>query len=222
MFLVMEGIDGSGKSTVARLVERELNSPGSVGTAGSGGKKALGPLGAEAAARADRLRRLIWASPEADGDTFGATHWILLIASWYAGLARLRADLTDPDRIAVMDGWYYRNIAKTLVREPLDAQWVESLFAPVPEPELTVLLDVAPETAWARRDSFKDTETGRWDGFTGPPRDAFHAYQSVVRGELLRMAGERGWLVLAPDPDEPPERIAQAVVDRVRTTRRQP
>lgn len=121
-----------------------------------------------------------------------------------------------------MDGWYYRNIAKTLIREPLDARWVESLFAPVPEPALTVLLDVAPEIAWSRRDGFKDTEIGRWDGFTGPPRASFCGYQTLVRRELLHMAKARGWLVLTPDPADPPERTAAAVVAAVRTLRRTP
>ncbi|POX58217.1 hypothetical protein C3492_39225 [Streptomyces sp. Ru62] len=217
MLIVLEGIDGSGKSTVARLAAREL-APDRT----PAGKKDLAAPDPGTAARAGLLRELIWSSPERQGDTYGAAHWILLIASWYAGLARLRPGLADEDTVTVMDGWYYRNIAKTLVREPLDAHWVESLFAPVPEPALTVLLDVAPEVAWSRRDDFKDTELGRWDGFTGPPRESFRAYQSVVRDELLRMAKERGWLVLTPDPDDPPERTAADVVAAVRGLRRTP
>ncbi|WP_327154100.1 dTMP kinase [Streptomyces tubercidicus] len=218
MLIVLEGIDGSGKSTVARLVARELD-PGRTAPAG---KKDIAAADPGTAARADLLRELIWSSPEEQGDTYGAAHWILLIASWYAGLARLRPELADGETVTVMDGWYYRNIAKTLVREPLDAHWVESLFAPVPEPALTVLLDVAPEVAWSRRDGFKDTETGRWDGFTGPPRESFCGYQSLVRRELLRMAAERGWSVLTPDPDDPPEQIAAAVVAAAHARRRTP
>lgn len=207
----MEGIDGSGKSTLAALVARALD-PDRPAPAG---KKHLAAADPGTEERAEGLRRLIWSSDESAGDTCGAAHWILLIASWYAALSRLRPDLRDRDTVTVMDGWYYRNIAKTLVREPLDARWVESLFAPVPEPDLTVLLDVRPEVAWSRRDGFKDTEIGRWDGYDGPAREAFHAYQSVIRRELLRMAADRGWLVLAPDPAAPPEEIAAAVVRHV-------
>ncbi|WP_371535035.1 hypothetical protein OG217_09155 [Streptomyces sp. NBC_01023] len=215
MFIVMEGIDGSGKSTVARLVARDLNEEAA--STQVGGKTEIGVADAETGARAARLRDLIWASPESAGDTFGASHWILLIASWYAGLARLRPDLApEHPGVTVMDGWYYRNIAKTLIREPVDPSWVESLFAPVPEPALTVLLDTAPELAWRRREAFKDTELGRWDGFHGPARESFHAYQSVVRNHLLRMARARAWLVLSPGPDESPQETADAVVSEVR------
>ncbi|MFD5483306.1 dTMP kinase [Streptomyces hawaiiensis] len=218
MLIVLEGIDGSGKSTVARLVADELDPDG---TYRATEKKSIGPADPATEARAAALRDLIWFSPEEQGDTYGAAHWILLIASWYAGLARLRPELADghPDTVAVMDGWYYRNIAKTLAREPLDSHWVESLFAPVPEPALTVLLDVAPDVAWSRRATFKETELGRWDGHTGPPRDSFRAYQSVVRDGLLRMAAERNWLVLTPHPDDAPARTAAAVVAAVRALR---
>ncbi|MFC7923905.1 dTMP kinase [Streptomyces cinereoruber] len=218
MLIVLEGIDGSGKTTVARLVAEALGPGGAV----PAGKKDVGAVDPATAARAAALRDLVWSSPEAHGDTYGAAHWILLIASWYAGLARLRPELTDADTVTVMDGWYYRNIAKTLIREPLDPHWVESLFAPVPEPALTVLLDVDPEVARSRRGTFKDTELGRWDGFTGPPHEAFRDYQSVVRRALLRMAAERDWLVLVPHPDDPPEHTAAAVVAAVRTLRRTP
>ncbi|MEU7729798.1 hypothetical protein AB0B78_31905 [Streptomyces sp. NPDC040724] len=212
MLIVIEGIDGSGKSTLAALVARTLAPDRPV----PAGKKHLVASDPGTGTRADGLRRLIWSSDESAGDTFGAAHWILLIASWYAALARLRPDLRDPDTVTVMDGWYYRNIAKTLVREPLDASWVESLFAPVPEPDLAVLLDVRPETAWSRRDGFKDTELGRWDGYDGPPREAFIAYQGVIREQLARMAADRGWLVIAPDPAAPPEEIAAVVVRHIR------
>ncbi|MFJ6721787.1 dTMP kinase [Streptomyces sp. NPDC091259] len=218
MLIVLEGIDGSGKTTVARLVADALAPDGAT----RAGKQDVGAADPATEARASALRDLIWSSPEGQGDTFGAAHWILLIASWYAGLARLRADLADPDTVTVMDGWYYRNIAKTLVREPLDPGWVESLFTPVPEPALTVLLDVEPDVAWSRRDTFKETELGRWDGYTGPARESFLGYQSVVRRELRRMAAERDWLVLTPHPNDPPARTAAAVTAAVRALRRTP
>ncbi|MGK4585453.1 dTMP kinase [Kitasatospora sp. HPMI-4] len=216
MLIVIEGIDGSGKSTVAPLVRRAL-APQAVGPVAAG-KHAIGPADPDTTQRAEQLRQLIWASAESAGDTFGAAHWILLIASWYAGLSRLRPDLTTDGELAVMDGWYYRNIAKTLIREPLDPAWVESLFEPAPQPDLVVLLDVPPETAWQRRTDFKDTELGRWDGFDGPPFESFCAYQGLIRQELLRMAEDRGWLVLDPGPDATPERTANVIAEFARRT----
>lgn len=219
MLIVIEGIDGSGKSTVAPLVSRALN--GGSDTPPPAGKHVIGTTDHDTAERASRLRDLIWSSPESAGDTFGAAHWILLIASWYAGLAKLRPGLAaGHSEVCVMDGWYYRNIAKTLVREPLDAEWVESLFTPVPEPDLVVLLDVSPESVWTRRSDFKETELGRWDGFTGSPFESFCGYQGLIQGQLRRMARERDWLVLTPGDDATPERTAAAIVRSASELRR--
>ncbi|MFI5496838.1 dTMP kinase [Actinoplanes sp. NPDC051859] len=208
MLLVIEGIDGAGKSTVAALVARRL------GDRGHRGKKEVDETDTATAVRVDALRDLIWNSPEARRDGFGATHWILLIAAWYAALPRLRADLADdhPD-VRVMDGWYYRNIVKTVIREPCDPAWVESLFVTAPQPALVVLLDLPPEVAWSRRPHFHETELGRWDGFTGEPRASFVGYQERVRAGLLEMAADRGWLVLRLDATQTPDQIADIIID---------
>ncbi|HEY6785969.1 MAG TPA: hypothetical protein VI365_01535 [Trebonia sp.] len=91
MLIAIEGIDGSGKSTVAPLVHRALNRTDSPSPTLS--KNEIGPSRPETAQGAEILPRLIWASTETADDTFGAAHWILLIASWNTALARLRPDL---------------------------------------------------------------------------------------------------------------------------------
>ncbi|MET7369758.1 hypothetical protein ABZS61_28605 [Streptomyces sp. NPDC005566] len=217
MLIAIEGIDGSGKSTLAPILAEHLSlKPGQQ----RGDKKSVTAADKATAERAAALRDLIWASDETSGDTFGATHWILLIASWYASLARLRPDLApDAPGVTVMDGWYYRNVAKTLIREPFDPQWVWSLFAPAPQPALVVLLDVEPATAWERRAQFKDTELGRWDGFTGPAREAFCGYQQLIRRHLLAMADQHDWLVIRPETGTGPRDTAHAIAAHVRATR---
>jgi dTMP kinase len=79
-------------------------------------------------------------------------HWILLIASWYSALDRIQPLFSaHADRIVVVDGWYYRNIAKTVVRAGGDERWLDSLFASAVNPNVVVVLDVDPEVAWTRR-----------------------------------------------------------------------
>jgi thymidylate kinase len=218
VFIVLEGIDGAGKSTLAPLVAAALRHDlGAAVDPVPGGKHDIGSTEPPIVARAERLRELIWRSPEDSTDTFGAAHWILLIASWYAALQRLRPDLADDyPGVTVMDGWYYRNIAKTMLRGPFDPDWLESLFGPVREPDLVVLVDTDPADAWARGDGFKATELGRWDGFTGTPEESFRAYQALVRDQLRRMAERRRWVTVPSRAGESPEQVAAAVVGHIR------
>ena len=66
----------------------------------------------------------------------------------------------------------------------LDARWLESMQAPLPEPDLTILLDMAPETSLARK------QTGR-DKYE---RDL--ELLGRVRQSYLRQAKEGQWTVL--------------------------
>lgn len=212
MLIAVEGIDGSGKSTVVRELSEQLISS-SVEVCCANKKKA-GRVTPEIAARADALSRLIW-DAEAPVDQFGTTHWILLIASWYSALDRFQPMFSpDDDRVVIVDGWYYRNIAKTIVRSGADEDWLDSLFASAVDPDVVVLLDVDPEVAWTRGSEFTDTELGRWDGFEGGPAEAFCRYQARIRRELQRMSERLGWASLTPHPALAPSAIAEEVIER--------
>ena len=196
MLIALEGIDGAGKSTVAREVTRQLQQA-SV-DASFIDRKAWGGSEPGTAARTETLAQLIWGG-EASEDLFGPLHWIFLIASWYAALERTQPWPQDPDSVVVVDGWYYRPIAKTVVRAGADPAWLDSLFEFAVTPEIVVLLDVAPATAWARGTAFTEAEIGRWDGYHGAPDTAFCTYQGRIREELVRMAKCRNWIRFAPD-----------------------
>lgn len=214
MLIALEGIDGAGKSTVARELEAQLRSADI--DARCVDKKLAGAVRPEIRARAAQLRSLIWEA-DAPADPFGATHWILLLASWYSALDRIQPLFTEHDGLIVIaDGWYYRNIAKTIIRAGAEEAWLDSLFFSAAAPDRVVLLDVDPQVAWARGPAlFTDTELGRWDGYEGPAEEAFCTYQSRVRDELLRMGKDRGWAHYAPVGDRPPAEVAAAIVDQV-------
>jgi dTMP kinase len=213
VLIAVEGIDGAGKSTVAREVCDQLRAASIEACCAD--KKATGEVLPEVASRAEALRELIWNS-EAPMDPFGSSHWILLIASWYSALDRIQP-LFSPqtDHLVIADGWYHRNVAKTIVRSGTDGRWLDSLFASSVTPDVVVLLDVDPGVAWTRCSEFTDTELGRWDGFDGEPVDAFCGYQERIRQELVRMSDERGWVRLTPHPALTPSVVAGEIVDQI-------
>lgn len=217
MLIVLEGIDGAGKTTLAAGLRERLAHAGD-GEVELWRKKDYAFAAPPVRERLHRLHDLIWGdpahAPEPDEDVLGTQHYLFLHAAWFAALTtlRVRPMRAQPGRGAVVDGWYYRSVAKAVLRGGVGERWATSLFEDDDGPDLVVLLDVDPEVAWQRRGGqFSASELGRWDGHTGDAAASFRAYQSAV-GSLLRDMGERGgWCVVRPDPSWSPDRVLEHV-----------
>jgi dTMP kinase len=85
----------------------------------------------------------------------------------------------------------------------LDAAWLAEIQKFLPTPDLTVLLDIAPETAVGRKASGRDKYE----------RDL--QLLSRVRDSYRRQASQRGWLRL--DGERPREAVAADVIKAVST-----
>jgi dTMP kinase len=71
----------------------------------------------------------------------------------------------------------------------LDAAWLEQMQVHLPQPDLTVLLDIAPEVSARRKTKDRDKYE----------RDL--VLLARVRGSYLRQAAARGWVVIGADRD---------------------
>jgi thymidylate kinase len=224
MIVAVEGIDGSGKSLLARLLVERLRTDGL--DADLFDKHEI-DLGADfAGRRMAELRALLWpAESEPAEDRLGTHFYLFLLAAWFAGLRGFpAAGAGDPDRVTVADGSFHRVIAKAHLRAGLDFGWLDSLFDRAWRPDLVILLDVEPALAWHRRPAFKQTEIGRWDGAAGDPKAAFAAYQGRVRALLLDFAGRLGWPVIRQNEATRPEDSAgraHAIVRNLLAARRE-
>ena len=83
----------------------------------------------------------------------------------------------------------------------LDAAWLTEIQKFLPPPALTILLDIAPETAVQR----KAVDRDRYE------RDL--AMQGRVRDSYQRQAAANGWIVL--DGEQPREDISADVIAAV-------
>ena len=192
LFVSFEGIDGSGKSTQARMLHDRLaalgrsvlltREPG--GSPGAEAIRALlvegdaGRWSAEAelllftAARRDHLERLI--APALAAGTTVVTDRFADSTRIYQGRAGLRADV---------DGLHARFIGR--------------------EPDLTILIDIDPEEALsrsARRASHEDRFESRGLAFHRALRDGF-----------LQLAAEAPDRIVTVDGARPPEAIAEEI-----------
>jgi thymidylate kinase len=216
VIVVLEGIDGSGKTTAAQLLCRKLE--GQFPAVEYWSKSSAEFEEPFVRRHALSLRGLIWppAGDKPARDMLGTHYYMFLIAAWFSVVERHRLRrIREADTLAVFDGWFYRNIAKAFVREKLDKDWMRTLFDEVGTPDLVVLLDVEPAVAWGRRPQYTLDEVGRWDGFGGDAFDSFCAYQHLVRGELLELAGEYGWDVVRQTADTSIEEVVAEISDRV-------
>ncbi len=196
--IVLEGIDGSGKSTVAQGLSQVLD-PGD-----SSFKLTREPTGS---AVGQALREVL-SDPEHDP----VSEALLFAADHADHVARLRDDL-DAGRTVLSDRYSFSCLAyqgATLAdrwpqRDPLT--WLETVLAPFElEPDLVLLLDLPVETALDRvggrlRESEKFEEA---------------IFLEEVRSNYLRLADERGFEIIdaTGHPDATLKACQAAIAER--------
>ena len=120
--MILEGIDGSGKTTVAKLVSDKLsnchaNRPTD--------KKCITSTDDYAIAKLAKLRDIIWSDNQPQKDPFTTYFWLKLIAAWYS---HIEPKSNVPTQcIRLYDGWFYRNLIKSSLRCNASLEWLEAL-----------------------------------------------------------------------------------------------
>jgi dTMP kinase len=142
IFVVLEGIDGSGTTTQLGRLERHLGTLGRRVHATR--EPSAGPIG--------RMLRdiLLGQHRHPDGGVVdGRTMALLFAADRHDHLARE----IEPALAAGMDVISDRYVWSSLAYQALEAErdWVSTLACGIRVPDLTILLDVTIETAFARR-----------------------------------------------------------------------
>lgn len=187
MLIVFEGLDQSGKETQARLLRQWLESRGRVVESLAFPDYAT-PIGAE-----------IWKALHGERDFGPDTLQLLLIANRHEWKPQIQAWLKD-DRVVVCDRYLASSVAYGDA-QGLDPQWLTSAQACLPQPAITILLDIAPETAAARK---------------ARNRDRFESDLPMlgrVRASYLRQAADPVWVVV--DAARPVEEVGTDVVSAV-------
>jgi len=197
-FLSVEGIDASGKSTLARELVARLDPPALL----LDRRAAVARLDGWPAEHLAGLRRLIWDYPPGTATSrLGFGHWSRLLGAWFAAVDEvvLRPALVT-GTVVVADSWWPKFAARFALTVGLPA--AEAVFVGISRPSLVVWLDVPPADAVRRRSRLRSTERGEWAGLAGDDA-AFVDYQGQVRDVYARLAAAHGWhRVPGGRPDE--------------------
>ncbi|HUT33082.1 MAG TPA: dTMP kinase [Planctomycetota bacterium] len=137
VFIVLEGIDGSGTTTQARLLAEWLESLGrEVVLTAEPTKRPVGAL----------IRQILQG---AHGEADETTMAFLFAADRADHLAAVVLPALAAGRIVVSDRHYLSSIAYQSLG--VEMEWVESLNARFRRPDLTVFLDIAPAVGLERK-----------------------------------------------------------------------
>jgi dTMP kinase len=191
MLIAFEGLDQSGKETQARSLRRRLERTGHRVHALSFPEYDT-PIGTEIAKALHGEREF---GPE--------VMQLLYVANRMEFRPRLNAWLGQRD-VVICDRYRASSVAYGEA-QGLDPLWLTDIQRYLPEADVTVLLDIAPNTAAARKATGRD----RYE------RDL--ALLGRVRDSYRRQAGHAGWTLIDGDQakDQVAEAVAQAVLPRL-------
>src|SRR5215212_4024770 len=185
--IAFEGLDQSGKQTQAELLRDRLKQEGH--------KARLVSFPDYGTSIGEEIARALQGEREYGPDVMQ----LLYIANRYERKPDLLRWL-EGGLILVCDRYLASSIAYGEAFG-LDAAWLAEMQKFLPPPALTVVLDIAPETAVAR----KAVDRDKYE------RDL--ALQSRVRESYLRQAAAEAWVVI--DGEQPKDVIAEDVVTAV-------
>jgi len=194
MFITFEGIDGSGKSTQARLLADALRAAGRqvVLTREPGGSPG-----------AEEIRRLVL---EGDPDRWSPeTEILLFTAARRDHLERTIAPALQAGQVVICDRFadstrIYQGMARADLRTTVDR--LHDLMIGR-EPDLTFLIDIDPALGLSRARARNGHEE-RFEDFGLP-------MQERMRAGFLRLARDQAARFRVIDGDDTPDRIAAAV-----------
>jgi dTMP kinase len=185
--IAFEGLDQSGKQTQAEMLRDQLKA--------GGARSRLVSFPDYATSIGEEIARALQGEREYGPDVMQ----LLYIANRYERKTDLHRWL-DGGLVLLCDRYVASSVAYGEALG-LDAAWLNDIQKFLPAPSLTVLLDIAPETAVQR----KAVDRDRYE------RDL--ALQSRVRDSYRRQAAERDWVCL--DGERSKEAIAADVLSAV-------
>ena len=187
--IAFEGLDQSGKQTQAELLRDQLKQEGH--------KSRLVSFPDYGTSIGEEIARALQGERDYGPDVMQ----LLYIANRY----ELKADMTGwlaGGTVLVCDRYLASSIAYGEA-QGLDPEWLADVQRFLPKPDLTILLDIAPETAVQRKAAGRD----RYE------RDL--ALLSRVRASYRRQADEHEWLRL--DGERPRDAVSADVITAVET-----
>lgn len=185
----LTGIDGCGKSTHARLLAEHLAEKGIAVTGLSVWDIARNPRYHHHPFISDReaIHRYLTL-------LHGGARALFILHALHESLALAGEAGNAASKLILADGYWYKYVfTEHLHGQPLE--WLLQVISGFPRPIVTILLDLEPAAAWARKPAVTPYECG----FQPPGERAFLDFQVRLRDLFRRRAAVEGWKTVAVD-----------------------
>ncbi|WP_433892711.1 aminotransferase class V-fold PLP-dependent enzyme [Streptomyces sp. CA-111067] len=208
-FIVIEGGDGAGKTTLARAVAAALKDRGVTYV----DRRQVSTTAPYATRLMEHLSQMLWHC--GDSPDLPDTFWAHLQAAWFIAHGEHVVSPAAQSGPVIVDGWYYKLTSK-LLGQGWSSTEIDQHFSRVPEPDHVIVLRVDPEQSWDRASNrLRPSELGMHGEFAELGKVSFLAYQQAGLDALTIMAGQRGWTILDVPGDERSEDTARRLAAEV-------
>lgn len=207
MFIVIDGIDGCGKSTQVRLLHDKLLDRGLPTTISKWQDSAY----IQKLFIGDLIKRIQEGSVRIPPES----RTFLLGADISYRLESLIKPLLEKGHIVIGDRYVYKVIAQGIARGS-EKDWLQRLFSFAPVPDLVIMLDVPPGVSLRRITGSREIsyyEAGLDVLNTNDKKAAYLEFQTKVRAEMLELMKAVGGIVI--DGNLTVERQNQLILEQV-------
>lgn len=197
--IVLEGIDGTGKSTIARRITERMRDGSVVHTT----YKDIAPTPPELETAMQQLKAILWPATQHHLKILPSQYRVLLHAAWVNLVSEgVVAPHLANSKSVVFDGWCYKLMARFLV-DGYSRDYVETVFSHVTKPDHVIVLQIDARSVWTRAmqtgRKFSPVEMGLYQGHATLGEDTYVSYQSRTHDALLLLARDSAGDVIVVD-----------------------
>lgn len=211
-FLVLEGPDGSGKTTLAKKVANALGDLGLNHLS----RRQVSEENLFIGTMMSHLAEMLWNG--GDSTDLPDYFWAYVQGAWFTAHANnlIRPALSKGS--VIVDGWYFK-LVSNLQSQGWSAEELDKFFARIQNPDHVILLSVDPFILWGRRgESFRPTELGMHRKYSTLSKESFIDYQQGSLDNFKKMAEIMSWPVIevagGETEDDTTTRIVQLIIER--------
>ncbi|MFD4004657.1 aminotransferase class I/II-fold pyridoxal phosphate-dependent enzyme [Streptomyces rubiginosohelvolus] len=209
-FIVLEGPDGAGKTTLARLTAELL----AARNLRHLDRRQIAQTSPFVTHLMEQLANMLWNS--GDSRDLNDDFWAHLQASWFSAHGQHVVGPALAEGPVVVDGWFHKMSAK-LAGQGWSRTDLDRLFAKVRRPDHVILLRTSPRTMWARREgTLRPTELGMHNrAYSELGEQSFLDYQQDALDRMTATAEREGWDIVDVPEDEDVNTTAARLVSLI-------